>query len=208
MRELVPHHFWAFTLLIGLLLFEGIFLILSVLSVSPIAEFLMNPDLQHPSAITQKVMQFFNLIGVTPNFNSFAMVILENSKNEILITKEYRRGLKKIIFGFPGGLIDKKETPIKAIKRELLEETGYTGKNWKPLFSFINSGTYNCGYGHIFVAKLDKLKKKIKLSDEIENMQWISVSKLKKLVFNKNILPAGLVASTLYYLNYKNNSLI
>ena len=43
----------------------------------------------------KKIKKFHKVV-----FNSFAMVILENSKNEILITKEYRRGLKKIIFGF------------------------------------------------------------------------------------------------------------
>ena len=136
-------------------------------------------------------------------FNNFSMVILENSNNEILITREYRRGLKKVIFGFPGGHIDKKETPLKAAKRELLEETNYTGKKWKLLFSFINSGTYNCGYGNIFVAKLNKSLIKINKSSEIENMQWISLSKLKKLLSSKNTLPAGLIAAGLYYLNYK-----
>ena len=135
-------------------------------------------------------------------FNDASMVILENSKKQILITREYRRGIKKTIFGFPGGHIDKNENPLKAAKRELLEETGYQASNWTHILSYVRNGTYNCGYDHIFLAKA-KTKITKKIDHEINKIEWISVSNLKKMIKNKNYIPAGLLASFWYYVALK-----
>tara|TARA_Y200000002_G_scaffold374301_1_gene374816 strand:- start:809 stop:1315 length:507 start_codon:yes stop_codon:yes gene_type:complete len=133
-------------------------------------------------------------------FNNAAMVILENNKGEVLLIKEYRRALKKKIFGFPGGHLEKGEKPLKAAKRELYEETGYKGKMWRHLFSYINSGTYNCGYEHIFIAKLNNNKNCYQNKPEHTKVYWVSKKKLEKIFTNKENLPAGLIASTFYYL--------
>jgi len=134
-------------------------------------------------------------------FKNASMVILENKKGQVLLIKEYRRALKKKIYGFPGGHIEKGEKPISAAKRELFEETGYVAKSWKKLFSYINSGTYNCGKEFIFTARVkNDTKKKIK-NREGNKIYWISKKNLKKKFMTNSLLPAGLIASTLYYLN-------
>ena len=48
-------------------------------------------------------------------FKNAAMVIIKR-KNKILITNQYRRGIKNVSFGFPGGHIKRGETPINAAK--------------------------------------------------------------------------------------------
>lgn len=49
-------------------------------------------------------------------------------KNKVVLVRQYRPGAEMVLNEMPGGNMDKGETPIKAAKRELLEETGYTGK--------------------------------------------------------------------------------
>ena len=55
------------------------------------------------------------------------MIICVKNK-KILLTKEFRIGLKKYTWGLPGGFIDKNENQLKSAKRELLEETGLEAK--------------------------------------------------------------------------------
>ena len=60
-----------------------------------------------------------------------AVVILaETATGQLVLIKEYRQPTKKWLYGAPGGCIDPGETLIQAAQRELLEETGYTAKNF------------------------------------------------------------------------------
>ena len=73
--------------------------------------------------------------------------------------------------GFPGGNIERKEKPIQAVKRELLEETGFVAKSWKLLFTYSRHGTYNCGRDYVFFAKnIKKIKSKKKNRKNKNNM--------------------------------------
>ena len=47
---------------------------------------------------------------------------------KVILVKQYRPGPDKIFYEFPLGLIEKGESPLKAARREFLEETGYTGE--------------------------------------------------------------------------------
>ena len=69
-----------------------------------------------------------------------AMVIVQDKDNRVLFLNEYRRGLKKLSLGFPGGNIEKKEKPIQAVKRELLEETKWFNK--KQIIQNLNKGKF------------------------------------------------------------------
>tara|TARA_Y100000816_G_scaffold279155_1_gene251124 strand:- start:643 stop:1176 length:534 start_codon:yes stop_codon:yes gene_type:complete len=127
-----------------------------------------------------------------------AMVILENNKKQILFLNEYRRGIKKKSLGFPGGHIEKGETPLTTVKRELLEETGYKAKKWNLLFKYTRHGTYNCGKDYIFTAKLDKISKG-KIKENVEK-KWLNYIKIIKLLEKKKFKTVGIIASVLYYI--------
>jgi ADP-ribose pyrophosphatase len=53
-----------------------------------------------------------------------AMALTQN--NEVILIKQYRYPINEIMIEIPGGFIDAGEQPEVAIRRELLEETGYS----------------------------------------------------------------------------------
>jgi 8-oxo-dGTP pyrophosphatase MutT (NUDIX family) len=127
-----------------------------------------------------------------------AMVILENDRNEILFLNEYRRGLKKMSLGLPGGHIEKKEKPISTIKRELLEETGHYATSWKLLLRYTMHGTYELGKDYFFTAKL--IEKTTNNKSENIQKKWINKKKLLNMLYNKKFESAGIIAAVSYYL--------
>lgn len=59
-----------------------------------------------------------------------ALVLAETPDGKLVINQEYRHPTKQWLLSCPGGRIDGGESPIDAAQRELLEETGYTAKEW------------------------------------------------------------------------------
>lgn len=60
----------------------------------------------------------------------------------ILMVKQYRKALDRVVLELPAGKIDPGEDPLVTAARELKEETGYTASEVKPLIAF----TPTCGY--------------------------------------------------------------
>ena len=70
-----------------------------------------------------------------------AVAVLALTKDkQVILTKQFRPGPKKILYELPGGGIMEGETLQETMERELLEETGYQGK-----MEFVTS-LVDCGY--------------------------------------------------------------
>jgi ADP-ribose pyrophosphatase len=61
-------------------------------------------------------------------------------ENNVVLVRQFRPGPEKILLELPGGAIENDETPEVAIRRELLEETGYIGD-----IQFVGS-SFCCAY--------------------------------------------------------------
>ena len=57
-----------------------------------------------------------------------AAIVALTKNNEVILVRQFRVGPQKILDELPGGYVDSGETGLKAMSRELLEETGYAGK--------------------------------------------------------------------------------
>jgi len=52
---------------------------------------------------------------------------------EVVLIRQYRHGLREITLEIPGGILEPGDSPAAAARRELNEETGYTGGTWSDL---------------------------------------------------------------------------
>ena len=57
-------------------------------------------------------------------------VIAITEEGKFVFERQYRHGIGKVIYEIPAGIIEDGEDSIEAAKRELLEETGYSGGEW------------------------------------------------------------------------------
>lgn len=55
---------------------------------------------------------------------NFTQIILSNNSGKYLFQLRYRIGCKDFVIEFPGGAIEKDESPINGVRRELKEELG------------------------------------------------------------------------------------
>ena len=71
-----------------------------------------------------------------------AVAITED--NKILMVRQYRHAAGIVSLEIPGGVIDNGETPEQALRRELLEETGYQFDDFELLCTaYANPSTAN-----------------------------------------------------------------
>ena len=102
-----------------------------------------------------------NVIGPSGRENEYFVVEAKSNSTILAITTEgkvvmektWRYPIEKESFELPVGGIDKGEEPFETAKRELMEETGYTGGEWEFLGSHFDNNSYSRAKTHIFLAK-------------------------------------------------------
>jgi 8-oxo-dGTP pyrophosphatase MutT (NUDIX family) len=53
--------------------------------------------------------------------------------DQVVLVRQYRHGVERPTLELPAGAINAAEDPLEAVKREVLEETGYTAERWTLL---------------------------------------------------------------------------
>ncbi|HET7270857.1 MAG TPA: NUDIX hydrolase [Rubrobacter sp.] len=72
---------------------------------------------------------------------------------EVVLVRQYRPPLEGMELGLPAGLVEEGEEPEAAARRELSEETGYTGGDWEPLGSLASSPSLKDNTAYLFLAR-------------------------------------------------------
>ena len=88
---------------------------------------------------------------------SVVILALDNSKNKknpwIVMERQYRHAANQFLWELPAGKIDAGEQPLEAAKRELIEETGYRAKKWRPLVEYYASPGFLGESMKVFLAE-------------------------------------------------------
>jgi len=133
-----------------------------------------------------------------------ALAVTEDEK--ILMVKQYRHALNEVCIELPGGCVDKTDNNFEdAIRRELLEETGYAFKTVHALGRISANPSTNSNLMHMFVATGGKKIQEQNL-DENEEIEVLSLDfeELFQLLDEKRIVQAMHVTTIFYALRYLN----
>jgi len=127
------------------------------------------------------------------------------------MTKQYREALGEVCIELPGGCVDKTDTSYEeAIRRELMEETGYIFDEVKSLGKISANPSTNTNLMHMFIATGGKKIKEQSLdhNEEIDVFE-LNFDELMQLI-DENKIMQSMHLSTIYYalrylgkLNYK-----
>ena len=96
------------------------------------------------------------------NHPSSVIILAITKQQKIIAIEQFRHMQKNKTLEFPSGGINKKETPLKAAKRELIEEAGYISNNWKYLGKGILRLDREDSENYFFLARKCEFKKKVK----------------------------------------------
>jgi ADP-ribose pyrophosphatase len=129
-----------------------------------------------------------------------AVALTEDGK--IVLEKQYRHALGETCIEIPGGCVDDTDSSLEeAIKRELLEETGYSFSSYEYLGKISANPSTNSNLMHMFLAKGGKkvASQELDHNEEIE-IELITIDELKQMFRENKIVQAMHVTCIMYAL--------
>lgn len=124
-----------------------------------------------------------------------------DSQKEFFMVKQWRHGSKCLSVEFPGGVIDKGESPEEAARRELLEETGCRAGKLTKLGEVNPNPALFSNHVHIFLAQdLECTNKQDLDSDEFVNVIRVPVEQIKKDMGSEQFPHALMSTAMMFYL--------
>jgi 8-oxo-dGTP pyrophosphatase MutT (NUDIX family) len=135
-------------------------------------------------------------------FPEWVAAVPVSDDGRIIMVRQYRHGLGETCIELPGGCVDDTDANFEeAIKRELVEETGYTFSSYKYLGKISANPSTNSNLLHMFLATGGKqtAKQQLDHNEEIE-IELFTVEEVKQLLKNNQILQAMHVSCLLYAL--------
>jgi len=117
----------------------------------------------------------------------------------ILVTRQYRAAARKHLVEIPAGTLEPGESPVSCAKRELGEETGYTARQLRKLFSCYLAPGYSTEKIHFFLARLLVPTKAKHAQDESISLRAMSLHEGLRAIDRGEIQDAKTICG-LYYL--------
>lgn len=111
----------------------------------------------------------------------FVATLAITKDGKVILVKQFRPGPKEILAELPGGYVDKGESPLQAGQRELLEETGYSGKA-EFVTSIIGDGYSTMEKNCIVVTDCEKVAEQKLEKNEFSEVMLMTISEFREIL--------------------------
>lgn len=99
----------------------------------------------------------------------------------IVLVRQFRKAAEKILLEVPAGGVDQGETPEDAVRREMIEETGYRAGTIRKLSSFYTSPGFTTELMHLYEARDLEPGQATEETDQIEVVLMTPDEALKRV---------------------------
>jgi 8-oxo-dGTP pyrophosphatase MutT (NUDIX family) len=134
--------------------------------------------------------------------NQAAGTIVRDADRGVLLLWRHRFITDTWGWEIPAGRIEPGETPEQAAARETLEETGWRPAPPRPLVRFQPTNGLTDQVFHIFVADGATHVGEPSDAGESERIEWVGISKLRRIVQDEQMLDGLSLTAVLYALAF------
>src|SRR5215472_13902324 len=127
----------------------------------------------------------------TPNV---AVIVPFIDNSTLVMIRQYRHPLGKVLLEFPAGHMENNEDPKKTATRELLEETGYHASEIEEVYTYNPSVNISKQLIHIFRGRnlvKGEYERDNNSVEDIRYVEIISVEELKRMIIAGRVENAG-----------------
>ncbi|MCD8915073.1 NUDIX hydrolase [Staphylococcus simulans] len=127
-------------------------------------------------------------------------------ENKVVLVKQFRKPIEKVLLEIPAGKLEEGEEPKSAAYRELEEETGYIAHDLKQIADIYTSpGFANEKIAIYFTDNLSKGEVHLDPDEFVEQVE-LTIDEIKDLVQNQQIEDAKTLIALQHLLSVYNHS--
>jgi len=126
-------------------------------------------------------------------------VVLQNSEGKLCLLRQYRHVAGGWIWEFPAGKLETGLDILANAKKEVLEETGATAKNWQLLGKTISSPGIFTEVIHLYYASGLSMEEHAHEAEEVIEINWFSVADIHSMILSGEIIDAKTIIGFYLY---------